>query len=241
MNDQTFLAVDEYISGLFVREDQALKSTTQSITAAGIPDGSVTPNQGSFLQLMARLVRAQKILEIGTFAAYSSIWLARGLAGVPFTTSTPSSRPAPSPAAPPTTKLITLESNPIHAALAKANIERAGLKDIVDLRVGKALDLLPELEKESAGPFDLIFIDADKALSAAYFHWALRLSRPGTLLIFDNVIREGKVLDKTSDDESVQGVQRLNQLLAEEPTVSATILTNMGVKRFDGIALAVVL
>jgi caffeoyl-CoA O-methyltransferase len=166
---------------------------------------------------------------------------------VPFTTSTPSSRPAPSslpapsPAAPPTPKLITLELNPVHAALAKANIERAGLKDIVDLRVGKALDLLPELEKESAGPFDLIFIDADKALSAAYFHWALRLSRPGTLLIFDNVIREGKVLDTTSDDESVQGVQRLNQLLAEEPTVNATILTNMGVKRFDGIALAVVL
>jgi caffeoyl-CoA O-methyltransferase len=238
MNDQTFLAVDEYISDLFVREDAALKSATQSIAAAGIPDGSVSPNQGSFLQLMARLVRAKRILEIGTFAAYSSIWLARGLSRSPTTYHLSSS----SPEAPlPMPKLITLELNPVHAALAKANIERAGLKDIVDLRVGKALDLLQELEKESAGPFDLIFIDADKALSAEYFHWALRLSRPGTLLIFDNVIREGKVLDKTSADESVQGVQRLNRLLAEEPTVSATILTNMGVKRFDGIALAVVL
>ncbi len=221
MNDPIFLAVDEYISGLFAHEDEALTTTTQSIAAAGLPDGSVSPNQGSFLQLMARLVRAKQILEIGTFAAYSTIWLARGLS---------------SPG-----KLITLEFDPAHAALAAANIERAGLKDIVELRVGKALDLLPELGKESAGPFDLIFIDADKSHSAEYFHWALRLSRPGTLLIFDNVVREGQVLDKMSADESVQGVQRLNRLLAEEPKVSATIISNIGVKKFDGIAIALVL
>jgi caffeoyl-CoA O-methyltransferase len=221
MDDKLFAAVDEYINGLFAQEDPVLTATRDSIAAAEIPNGSISASQGSFLQLMARMVRASRILELGTFAGYSTIWLARGL-----------TEPG---------KLITIEANPIHAELAKANLERAGLTDRVDLRIGKGLDRLPELEAESAGPFDLVFIDADKPPYTEYFHWALRLSRPGTLLIFDNVIREGKVLDPSSDDPAVQGVQRLNRALAAEQRVSATILANVGTKSYDGMALALVL
>jgi caffeoyl-CoA O-methyltransferase len=221
MDDKLFAAVDEYINGLFAQEDPVLTATRDSIAAAEIPNGSISASQGSFLQLMARMVRASRILELGTFAGYSTIWLARGL-----------TEPG---------KLITIEANPIHAELAKANLERAGLTDRVDLRIGKGLDRLPELEAESAGPFDLVFIDADKPPYTEYFHWALRLSRPGTLLIFDNVIREGKVLDPSSDDPAVQGVQRLNRALAAEQRVSATILANVGTKSYDGMALAPVL
>jgi caffeoyl-CoA O-methyltransferase len=221
MDEKLFTAVDEYINGLFASEDPVLTATRNSIVESEIPDASVSASQGSFLQLMARLVRASRILELGTFAGYSAIWLARGLTG-----------PG---------KLITIEANPIHAELAKANLERAGLMDRVDLRVGKGLDLLPAIAAESAGPFDLVFIDADKPPYTEYFHWALRLSRPGTLLIFDNVVREGKVLDPSSDDPAVQGVRRLNQALAAEPRVSATILANIGIKKYDGMAIALVL
>jgi caffeoyl-CoA O-methyltransferase len=221
MDENLFAAVDEYINDLFASEDPVLTATRNSIVASEIPDASVSAGQGSFLQLMARLVRASRILELGTFAGYSTIWLARGLTG-----------PG---------KLITIEANPIHAELAKANLERAGLTDRVDLRIGKGLDLLPAIAAESAGPFDLIFIDADKPPYTEYFHWALRLSRPGTLLIFDNVVREGKVLDPSSDDPAVRGVRRLNQALAEEPRVSATILANIGIKKYDGMAIALVL
>ena len=164
--------------------------------------------------------RAQRILEIGTFAGYSTIWLARSLA--------------------PTGSLITLEFDPTHAAMARANIEKAGLTGVVDLRVGKGLDLLPVLEKESAGPFDMIFVDADKPPYAEYFQWALKLSRPGTLLVFDNVIREGKVLDDNTTDEKVAGVQRLNRLMAADKRAFSTIITSIGVKYYDGMAIAVV-
>lgn len=218
MERDLFVAVDEYISHHFAREDEALKATRISIRDAGLPDMSISPNQGSFLQLLARLIKAQKILEIGTFAGYSTIWLARSLTG-------PGS-------------LITLEFDPTHAALAKTNLERAGLTDTVDLRVGKGLDLLPQLEKEA--PFDMIFIDADKPPYLEYFQWALRLSRPGTLLVFDNVIRDGKVLDNETTDEKVAGVQRLNQALGKDPRVCATILTTVGIKDYDGMAIAVV-
>ena len=221
MNDKLFAAVDEYINDLFAPEDPALIAAKDTIAQSGIPDASVSASQGSFLQLMSRLVRATRILELGTFAGYSTIWLARGLAE--------------------NGKLITIEANPIHAELAKANLKRAGLTDRVDLRIGKGLDRLPELETESAGPFDLVFIDADKPPYTEYFQWALRLSRPGTLLIFDNVVREGKVLDPSSDDPAVQGVRRLNQALATEPRVSATILANVGIKKYDGMAIALVL
>jgi caffeoyl-CoA O-methyltransferase len=221
MDEQLFAAVDEYINDLFAREDPASAAARQAIARSGIPDASISASQGSFLQLMARLVRASRILELGTFGGYSTIWLAGGLTD-----------PG---------KLITIEANPIHAELAKANLEHAGLTDRVDLRIGKALDQLDELEAESAAPFDLIFIDADKPPYSEYFQRALRLSRPGTLLIFDNVIREGKVLDPLSDDPAVQGVQRLNRALAAEPRVKATILANVGIKKYDGMAIALVL
>jgi caffeoyl-CoA O-methyltransferase len=215
-----FLAVDHYINDLFITEDDALKNATGSIAAAGIPDASITSNQGFFLQLMARLVRADRILEIGTFGGYSTIWLARSL--------------------PASGRLITMEFNPVHAALAATNIKAAGLDDVVDLRTGRALDLLPELQKESPAPFDMIFIDADKPPYPEYFEWALQLSRPGALLIFDNVIREGHILDENSTDEAVKGVQRLNKVLASDPRVMATIIPSIGLKKFDGMAIAVV-
>jgi len=221
MAEKLFAAVDEYINSLFAQEDPALTAAKEAIAKSGIPDASVSASQGSFLQLMARLVRASRILELGTFAGYSTIWLARGLT---------------SPG-----KLITIEANPVHGELAKANLEQAGLSDRVDLRIGKGLDRLPELEEETAGPFDLVFVDADKPPYTEYFQWALRLSKPGTLLIFDNVIREGKILDSSSDDPAVQGVHRLNQALAAEPRVSATILANIGIKKYDGMAIARVL
>ncbi|HUB60117.1 MAG TPA: O-methyltransferase [Puia sp.] len=221
MNAQLFTAVDEYINTLFAPEDPALIAARDTIARSGIPDASISASQGSFLHLMSRLVRATRILELGTFGGYSTIWLARALGDHG--------------------RLITIEANPIHAELAKTNLEQAGLADRVDLRVGKGLDLLPELEAEAAGPFDLVFIDADKPPYAEYFQWALRLSRPGTLLIFDNVVREGKVLDPSSDDPAVQGVRRLNQALATEPRVCATILANVGIKKYDGMAIALVL
>lgn len=220
MENDLFLAVDNYISGLFAKEDDALQATRRSIAEAGFDDMSISANQGSFLQLLAKLIRAQRILEIGTFAGYSTIWLARSLAQ--------------------TGRLITLEFDPTHAAMARANIEKAGLTDVVDLRVGKGLDLLPILEKESAGPFDMIFVDADKPPYAEYFQWALKLSRPGTLLVFDNVIREGKVLDENTTDEKVAGVQRLNRLMAADRRTLSTIITSIGVKYYDGMAIAVV-
>lgn len=215
-----FLAVDHYINDLFITEDDTLNNTTASIAAAGIPDASITSNQGFFLQLMARLVRANRILEIGTFGGYSTIWLARSL--------------------PPLGRLITMEFNPVHAALAAANIQAAGLDDVVDLRSGKALDLLPALQQQSPEPFDMIFVDADKPPYSEYFQWALQLSRPGTLLIFDNVIREGHILDENSTDEAVKGVQRLNKALASDPRVMATIIPSIGLKKFDGMAIAIV-
>jgi caffeoyl-CoA O-methyltransferase len=221
MDHDLFLAVDNYISGLFVNEDDALTATRTSIREADLPhDMSISSNQGSFLQLLVRLVRAERVLEIGTFVGYSTIWLARGLG--------------------PTGRLITLEFDPVHAGLARDNIRRAGVSDLVDLRTGRGLDLLPRLVAESAGPFDLIFIDADKPPYADYYQWALKLSRPGTLIVFDNVIREGKVLDNETDDDKVAGVQRLNRMLAEDSRVFATIITSIGVKDYDGMALALV-
>ena len=216
--NMNFQAVDNYISDLFVPPDDALHQTTASIERAGWGDISISPNQGSLLQLLARLMGAKKILEIGTFAGYSTIWLARAL--------------------PEDGRLITLEYDKRHAHIARQNLQTAGVADKVYLRRGRALDLLPALEKEA--PFDLIFVDADKPPYAEYFEWALKLSRPGSLLIFDNVIREGKVLEGNSDDEKVKGVQRFNKVLAADPRVTATIITSIGVKYYDGMAIALV-
>jgi caffeoyl-CoA O-methyltransferase len=215
-----FLAVDYYIADLFVNEDTALQHTVASIAAAGMLNGSISSIQGLFLQWMARLIRANRILELGTFAGYSTIWLAKSL--------------------PPEGRMITMELNPVHAALAETNIKAAGLDEVVELRTGKALDLLPALHKESPAPFDLIFMDADKPPYVEYFEWALKLSRPGTVLIFDNVIREGHILDENSTDEIVKGAQRLNKVLASDPRVMATIIPSIGLKKFDGMAIAFV-
>ncbi|MEO5564261.1 MAG: O-methyltransferase [Chitinophagaceae bacterium] len=220
MNLKLFGDVDQYISDLFEHEDSSLAATEQSIIETKIPSISISPNQGKFLQLLARLCNAKKILEIGTLAGYSTIWLARAL--------------------PQNGKLITLEYEPLHAEVAQKNINRAGLGSVVDIRVGKGLDLLPKLVAEGAGPFDMIFIDADKPPYKEYFDWALKLSRPGTLIVADNVIREGKVLEEKSPDEMVSGVKRFNEALAANPAVTATIIQTVGAKEHDGMALAIV-
>jgi len=220
MNQQLFESVDNYINNLLVEEDDALRATEASILKNDIPQISISPNQGKFLQILARLSNAKKILEVGTLAGYSTIWLARALSK--------------------TGRLISLEFDPKHASVAKQNIDRAGLGSMVEIRVGKALDTLPQLEKEGAGPFDMIFIDADKSPYAEYFQWALKLSRPGTLIVADNVIREGKVLDPGSSDEMVKGVQRFNEVLAKTTSVTATIIQTVGTKEHDGMAIAIV-
>jgi caffeoyl-CoA O-methyltransferase len=219
MSKELFKNVDEYINGLFVKEDEALKNVDASIREAGIPSISISANQGKFLHLLAKLINAKKILEIGTLAGYSTIWMARAL--------------------PPGGQLITLEFEPKHAEVAGKNIAAAGLGGMVDIRIGKALDLLPKIEAAGEGPFDMIFIDADKPPYTEYFHWAVRLSRPGTLIIADNVIREGKILDAHSKDEMVAGVQRFNKMLSENKAVDATIIQTIGEKEHDGMALAI--
>ncbi|HET6993410.1 MAG TPA: O-methyltransferase [Chitinophagaceae bacterium] len=220
MDQKLFESVDEYINGLLVKEDEALAATEASIRESNIPQISISPNQGKFLHILAKLCNAKKILEVGTLAGYSTIWLARALPG--------------------NGRLVTLEFDPKHAGVAQKNIDRAGLSQLVEIRVGKALDSLPQLEKENAGPFDMIFIDADKAPYTEYFEWALRLSHPGTLIVADNVIREGKVLDPDSNDEMVKGVQRFNEALAKNTRVTATIIQTVGTKEHDGMAIAIV-
>jgi predicted O-methyltransferase YrrM len=219
MTQQLFEAVDQYICKLFAPEDEALEKVIESIEKNNIPQISVSASQGKFLQVLVKLCRAKTILEIGTLAGYSTIWMARGL--------------------PADGKLISLEYEPLHADVANENIKRAGLGHMVEIRVGKALDLLPVLQKENK-IFDMIFIDADKPPYAEYFEWALRLSHPGTLIIADNVIRGGKILNETESDEMVQGVDRFNKLLAETKEVTACIIQNVGEKEHDGMAIAVV-
>ena len=208
--------VDRYISDTLVQPDAALAAALEASDAAGLPAISVSPARGKLLSLLARTVGAKRILEIGTLGGYSAIWLARGLA--------------------PGGRLITLEALEKHAAVARANLERARLADRVEIRVGKALDTLPQL----AGPFDLTFIDADKQNNAEYFRWALKLSRPGSLIIVDNVVRDGAVIDARSRDAAVQGVRRLYELIAAEPRVAATAVQTVGVKGYDGFAIALV-
>ena len=219
MAKSIFESVDDYVSGLFGDEDEALRKTVKSIKDENIPQISVSANQGKFLQVLARLCNAKKILEIGTLAGYSTIWMARAL--------------------PKSGKLISLELDPHHAEVAKRNISAAGLSNIVDIRLGKAMDSLQQLIKEGAGPFDMIFIDADKPPYKEYFELSLKLARPGTLIIADNVIRDGKVLlDKT--DEMAEGAKRFNAALAGNNAVTATIIQTVGTKEHDGMAIAVV-
>lgn len=220
MNTKLFEKVDQYIAQLLGTEDGALKSTLKTMKKTTMGFANVTANQGKFLQVLARTCNAKKILELGTLGGYSTIWLARVL--------------------PADGQLITLELEQVNADIARQNIIKAGLDPQVDIRVGKAIDLLPVLEAGDAGPFDFIFIDADKPPYAEYFEWALKLSRPGTIIVADNVIRDGKVLDKNSKDEKVQGVQRFNKMLAENKQVTATIIQTVGSKDHDGMAIAVV-
>lgn len=208
--------VDRYIGDTLVQPDAALSATLEASEAAGLPPISVSPAHGKLLWLLARTLQAKRILEIGTLGGYSAIWLARGLA--------------------PGGRLITLEALEKHAALARENLARAGLGDRVEVRVGPALDTLPQL----AGPFDLVFIDADKQNNPQYFRWALKLSRPGSLIVVDNVVRDGAVLDARSRDGAVQGVRQLYELMAAEPRVAATAVQTVGVKGYDGFAIALV-
>jgi caffeoyl-CoA O-methyltransferase len=220
MNPPVFESVDQYISQLFQDEDDCLKATEQSIIESGIPPISISPNQGKLLQLLAKLCNAKKILEVGTLGGYSTIWMARAL--------------------PENGKLITLEIDKKHAEVAQQNFNRCGLISKIEIRLGKAIELLPQLQAEGAGPFDMIFIDADKPPYTEYFQWALQLSRPGTLIIADNVIREGKVLLEESPDEMVSGVKRFNEYLSHCTDVTATIFQTVGAKEHDGMAMAIV-
>jgi len=220
MSQEQWTAVDRYIADLFVPSDPALDAALTASDSAGLPSINVSPVQGKFLHLLVRLQGARNILEIGTLGGYSAIWLARAL--------------------PAGGRLITLEANPKHADVARANIARAGLAEVVELRLGKALDTLPQLDQENRGPFDLIFIDADKPGYPDYLPWALKLSRPGSLIIADNVVRKGGVADSANTDPNVQGVRRFCELLAGEPRVNATIFQSVGSKGYDGFAVALV-
>jgi predicted O-methyltransferase YrrM len=221
MSEEQWKAVDGYLSEQLVASDEVLDAALEASAAAGLPAISVAPTHGKLLHLFARLVNAQRILEIGTLGGYSTIWLARAL--------------------PPEGRLITLEADAKHAGVARANIARAGLETLVELRLGKALDTLPAIATEGSGPFDLIFIDADKQNIPHYFDWALRLARRGSLIVVDNVVRGGAVIDPASSDTSVQGVRQFLEILAAEPRVSATAIQTVGLKGYDGFAVALVI
>lgn len=213
---ERWTAVEHYIGGKLVPEDPALSAALSDSARAKLPSIQISPVEGRLLSLLASAIRAKRILEIGTLGGYSTIWLARAL--------------------PPNGQLVTIEVDPDHAAVAAKNIERAGLAKQVDLRVGSALDVLPRL----SGPFDLSFIDADKENNAAYFDWALTLSRPGSLIIVDNVVREGAVIDARSKDAMVQGVRRFFDRVNAEPRVQATAIQTVGTKGYDGMAVILV-
>jgi predicted O-methyltransferase YrrM len=221
MTQEQWSAVDRYVTELLVQPDAALDGAMESSTAAGLPAISVSAPQGKQLMLLAKLQGARNILEIGTLGGYSTIWLARAL--------------------PPGGRLITLEADAKHAEIARGNIERAGLDDVVELRLGPALETLPRLVAEGRGPFDFIFIDADKPSIPDYFTWSLKLARRGSVIIVDNVVRDGTVIDAASGDANVQGVRRFNDMLAAEPRVSATVIQTVGSKGYDGFAMALVI
>jgi len=220
MDKELWTSVDNYLSDTLVHPDQALNDAVQANARASLPSIDVTPNQGKLLHLLARIQGATRILEIGTLGGYSTIWLARAL--------------------PPNGKLITLELDPAHATVAAANIQRAGLSSLVDLRVGPALDSLARLHAEKVAPFDLIFLDADKPNNPVYLEWAIRLSRPGTIIIGDNVIRDGEILDPNNTDPRVTGTRIFLEKLGAHSRLDATALQTVGSKGYDGFAIALV-
>ena len=220
MIQETWSAVDNYFNGLLVPPDPALDGALQRQVDAGLPHINVAPNQGKLLHLIARIHGTHTILEIGTLGGYSTIWLARAL--------------------PEGGRLISLEIDPRHAEVARHNIEQAGLAGKVDIRLGSAHDTLPKLVDEGAGPFDLVFIDADKPSAPAYLDWALKLTKPGSLIIIDNVVRNGGVSDASSTDANIHGVRRALEMLASNPNIEATAIQTVGGKGYDGFAIGLV-
>ena len=217
----TWTKVDEYLGNLLSPADEGLEAALLANEKAGLPPIDVSRLLGKFLNLLVRISGARRVLEIGTLGGYSTIWLARAL--------------------PEGGRIVSLESDPHHAGVATMNLHNAGVLDRVDMFIGRAIDSLPILEASGDGPFDLIFIDADKESYAEYLDWALKLSHPGTVIIADNVVRDGKVVEPDNTDPRIQGVRRFNEKLAAEPRLSATALQTVGPKGYDGLALALVL
>jgi predicted O-methyltransferase YrrM len=210
--------VDVYFGRRLEPRDPVLQAVLDANAEAGLPPHDVSRLQGKFLDLLVRIAGAKRVLEIGTLGGYSTIWFARAVG--------------------PEGRVVTIEADPRHAGVARANLDAAGVADRVALKVGKALDVLPELEGDA--PFDLVFIDADKANTPGYLAWALRLARPGTVIVVDNVVRKGEVLDETGTDPDVEGVRRTADMIRDEPRLSATALQTVGVKGHDGFILALV-
>ena len=217
---QLWTAVDEYYRERLAPPDKYLDAVAKANRKAGLPAIDVSPLQGQFLNLLVRMTQPKRLLEIGTLGAYSTICMARAL--------------------PVDGRIVTIEFSPRHAEVARKNLNTAGVLDRVDLRLGPALQILPMLESEGAGPFDFIFIDADKQSNAEYLKWALRLSRVGTTIVVDNVVRDGKVVDGKSKDPDIVGTRRMADLISQEPRLSATVMQNVGAKGYDGFLLAVV-
>jgi predicted O-methyltransferase YrrM len=221
MTQDLWTAVDTYVDSSLSLSDDALSGAIAANAEGGLPSIDVTASQGMLLHLLARAMGAKRVLEIGTLGGYSTIWLARAL--------------------PDGGRVVTLEFDPKHAAVAKKNIERAGVASTVDVRVGKALDSLPKLASEKGEPFDLIFIDADKVNNPRYFEWAMKLSRRGSLIIVDNVVREGGLADATSEDAAIRASREVVELMGRDPRVEATVMQTVGTKGYDGFAMALVI
>ena len=220
MTQDTWSAVDHYVTDILDLTDDVLESTQKACDDAGLPPIAVSVPQGKLLYLLARIRGAKRILEVGTLGGYSTIWMARAL--------------------PPDGKLVTIEIDPKHAEVARANVDRAGFREQVDVRLGAAIQELPKLAGENDGPFDFVFIDADKPSIPDYFAWSLKMSQAGTVIIVDNVVREGAVIDSKSEDAAVRGVRRLNEMLAAEDRVTSTTLQTVGTKGYDGFTIILV-
>jgi predicted O-methyltransferase YrrM len=220
MTERQWRTVDAFFTGTIIKQDGALEAALAANAAAGLPQIDVSPPHGKLLHLLARMAGARKALEIGALGGYSAIWIARAL--------------------PPDGRLVTLEADENHARIARENIARAGLTEKVDIRVGPALDNLPKIEAERLGPFDFVFIDADKSNNENYLSWALRLSRRGTAILVDNVVREGRIADASSRDPDVTGTRKMFEMMAHEPRLAATAIQTVGDKGWDGFALAIV-
>jgi len=217
VGSETWAAVDEYVQETLVRQDEALEAALRASEEAGLPPIQVSPAQGKMLHLLARSIDAESILEFGTLGGYSTIWLARALRGGG--------------------RLVTLEADERYAEIARRNIERAGLGGLIDLRVGPALGTLPTLHEEGTGPLDLVFIDADKVHTPDYFAWSLDHCRPGALIVADNVVRDGLLVDRDCDEPAIAAQRTFHQMLAAEPRVEATTIQTVSAKGYDGFTL----